>query len=108
MDHSSNDMGEDKNTCDITDKDPNVLLAELLRSHLATKRSFSDIQKPDSFSVPSVKLTPAKRSNNKTSKIMAVPVKKADQTRKVYKCYLCPFTSFYPSNLRTHLRRHTQ
>ena len=82
---------------------------QFLRSNLAMKRSMLEIPNVanDLPGLASVELTPAKKRNNEPTKIMAVPVKNALQPRKVYKCQVCPFTSFYPGNLRTHQRRHT-
>jgi len=101
---------------DINEKNYEFSVQEFLRSNLAMKRSLLDIPRlntsqPSSISThceSTVELTPAKRRDDEPhTKIMAVPVKNALQPRKVYKCQVCPFTSFYPGNLRTHQRRHT-
>jgi len=39
--------------------------------------------------------------------IMSLSIAERPKPRKAYKCSVCPFTSFYPGNLRTHIRRHT-
>lgn len=54
-----------------------------------------------------VELLPVSGTGNTHSNIMSVPLKSVAPIRQVHKCSVCPFTSFYPGNLRTHMRRHT-
>lgn len=104
IENSQNNDGQEERT----ERNHEFSVHEFLRSNLAMKRGLLEIPTiSNGLPGPSVELTPAKRRDNGPTKIMAVPVKNALQPRKVYKCQVCPFTSFYPGNLRTHQRRHT-
>lgn len=48
-----------------------------------------------------VELLPVTGTGNMN--IMSVPLKPVTQRRNVFKCSICPFTSFYPGNLRSFL-----